>query len=108
MESRKLAHLVDGKNRHILRLVQKHADMTHADIGKQVGLEACSVSRRIERMEKEKAILLYQAIVSRELFEYPETAFVLVRLKVHEAGPFLAFRDEILPIHFPNVIECFK
>jgi Lrp/AsnC family transcriptional regulator, leucine-responsive regulatory protein len=100
--------VADAKDLHILPLIQKYCMLTHAVIGNQVGLEASVVSRRIQELEKEKYILGYQAVLSREKLGFPETVFALVRLKVHEAGPFRAFRDELLPVQFPNVVECSK
>jgi Lrp/AsnC family transcriptional regulator, leucine-responsive regulatory protein len=58
---------LDGVDRKILALLQENSKRTLAEIGAEVSLSAAAVKRRIDRLERDRVIRGYGAIVSREL-----------------------------------------
>lgn len=57
--------MLDPIDRQILDLLRANARLPVSEIARRVGLSAAPVSRRIERMEKDRVIEGYVAIVSR-------------------------------------------
>lgn len=57
--------MLDPIDRQILELLRANARLPVSEIARRVGLSAAPVSRRIERMEKDRVIEGYVAIVSR-------------------------------------------
>jgi Lrp/AsnC family transcriptional regulator, leucine-responsive regulatory protein len=70
---------LDATDRRILALLQSHARRTFGDIGKEVGLSAPAVKRRIDRLEETGVILGYTTRVDYAKLGQPIEAFAELR-----------------------------
>ena len=70
---------IDGTDRRILELLQKNARRTFGDIGREVGLSAPAVKRRIDRLEESGVIRGYTALVDHGCLGQSIEAFAELR-----------------------------
>lgn len=70
---------VDAIDRSILDQLAANARATFGGIGKEVGLSAPAVKRRIDRLEQRGIILGYVAVLDHSLLERPLEAFIELR-----------------------------
>jgi len=70
---------LDATDSAILRVLQRNARESFAEVGKTVGLSATTVAERIRRLESEGVIESYQPKLSAAKLGYPVTAFILAR-----------------------------
>ena len=94
---------MDDVDLTILRLLQADARMTHAAIGKAVGLTAPSVYARIKRMERDGIIRGYTALIDPAALGQGLVAIVRVSVTAsadeQESFESVVGRD-------PQVLEC--
>lgn len=69
-------HVLDETDRQILSLLQADARMPFAEIGRQVGLSAPSVTERVRRMEEAGIIEGYHAAVNLEKVGLPVKVYI--------------------------------
>ena len=67
---------LDSTDRRIIGLLRENARRTFQDIGGRVGLSAPAVKRRVDRLERERFIRGYSAIVDPSRFGWPTVALV--------------------------------
>ena len=67
---------IDGKDREILRLVQKDAKMTAKEMSRKINSPITTVFAKIKRMEKEGIIKGYTAVLDSKKLDRPITAFI--------------------------------
>ena len=72
---------MDNLDKKIVFELQKNGRLSNFEIAEKVGLSPSPCLRRIKNLEKKRVISGYTAIVDEELFGYPVTAFVTVRLE---------------------------
>jgi Lrp/AsnC family leucine-responsive transcriptional regulator len=72
---------VDLIDRKILRLLEKDARLTYAEIGADVGLAASSVHDRVRKLEKAGVVKGYRAEIDLAAVGMPITAFVSIALR---------------------------
>jgi DNA-binding Lrp family transcriptional regulator len=70
---------IDGIDERILRLLQENARRTFGDIGREVGLSAPAVKRRIDRLEATGVIRGYTALVDHAHLGQSVEAFAELR-----------------------------
>lgn len=70
---------LDTADREIIRLLQENAKRTFGDIGRQVGLSAPAVKRRVDRLEESGVIIGYTAVVDYAKLGQPIEAFAELR-----------------------------
>jgi Lrp/AsnC family leucine-responsive transcriptional regulator len=73
-----LGHIDDTDGR-ILRLLQENARRTFGDVGREVGLSAPAVKRRIDRLEESGVIRGYTALVDHAYLGQSVEAFAELR-----------------------------
>ena len=69
---------LDDKDRHILTLVQRDAELPQAEIARQVGLSTAAVNERLRKLENAGRIRRYVAVVEPRAIGITVTAFVEV------------------------------
>jgi DNA-binding Lrp family transcriptional regulator len=67
---------MDGTNRKIVALLRENARRSFKDIGRNVGLSAPAVKRRVDRLEDEGVIRGYTAVIDPHAFGWHAEAFV--------------------------------
>mgnify|MGYP001192308391 CR=1 FL=1 len=72
---------MDRLDKKIIFELQKNGRLSNFELSDKIGLSPSPCLRRIKNLEKKKVISGYTAIVDEELFGYPVTAFVSVRLE---------------------------
>lgn len=87
------------------RLQQDSLEKTSiAEIARQVGLSAPAVHARIRRLEDEKVIGGYTALINRESLGFEMLCFVQVSLQTHEPETVRQFREQMRELD--EVLEC--
>ena len=95
---------MDNLDKKIVFELQKNGRLSNFEIAEQVGLSPSPCLRRIKNLEKKKVISGYTAIVDEELFGYPVTAFVSVRLENQTDGTLKKFEEGISTL--VEVVDC--
>lgn len=67
---------MDDVDRRIIALLRENARRSFADIGQHVHLSAPAVKRRLDRLERERVVLGYTAVVDPQAFGWHAEAFV--------------------------------
>lgn len=101
------ARPLDPIDRELLRILERDARLTHAELARRVNLSRPAVHNRLKRLEGDRVVRGYRAIIDREALGLPLTAYLLVRT----AGPtasatakaILGYRDGHATVH-----ECFR
>ena len=70
---------IDATDGRILRLLQENARRTFGDVGREVGLSAPAVKRRIDRLEESGVIRGYTALVDHAYLGQSVEAFAELR-----------------------------
>ena len=97
--------MIDAIDRSILRMLQQHSKMTIKEIAGKLNLTASPVFERIKRLEKEKYITSYRAVIDRKKIGLSLLVFCNISLIQHEATSIKKFEKDIQ--QFPEVIECY-
>lgn len=97
---------MDSLDRRILKILQKQADISHADLATRVGASTASCWRRINAMEKSGVIgaavrLLDPAAIGRDL-----DVVCQVRMKAHDREARAAF-ERFVEDH-EEIMECYS
>ena len=95
---------MDKIDKKIIFELQKNGRLSNFDLAEKVGLSPSPCLRRIKNLEKKKIISGYTAIIDEELFGYPITAFVSVRLENQTDGTLKVFEEGIS--HLDEVVDC--
>ncbi len=95
---------MDKIDRQLLRLIQKDATLTAAELADHVGLSPSPCARRIKRLEQEGVINGYRAMVSRDTVGIAMSVFVEVSLNNHQALSIDEFERAI--VEMDEVISC--
>jgi Lrp/AsnC family transcriptional regulator, leucine-responsive regulatory protein len=93
----------------ILDLLQKDGRMSTAEVARQVRLSAPAVNDRIKKMEEQRIIKGYTAIVDARKLGKDITAIISGRLdgiRVKETIPFLCSLPEVLDCHRITGEDC--
>ena len=92
---------IDGK---ILELLQDDGRMTNAALAMAAGISAPAMLERIRRLEKERVILRYAALVDPARLDCGTLAFVKVSLSMHRLKNLERFTSRIQKLE--QVMEC--
>ncbi len=97
---------LDQKDKRILEALNKNARISIANISRKTGIQRDSVLYRIKRMEKQKAIRFFHAVLNPTVLGYP--IYTFVNFVLHNLGE----EDERLFLSFlkmhPNVVYVAK
>ena len=97
---------LDEKDLAILYLLQKNCRMTAREIAKTIGSPITTVFAKIKRMEKQKIIKDYRAVLDSKKLDAGATVFVLASFSYRDGETFLSQRVIAEQIaKFPEVQE---
>ena len=92
---------MDDIDRKILKILQAHARTSLKTIAEKTFLSSPAVSARIEKMERDKIITGYHAMVDPMKLGYHIIAFINLDVLPEDKPKFYAYASEV-----PNVLEC--
>ena len=95
---------LDHIDRRILEVLQKSGRMSNADLAEMVHLSASACHRRVQRLEKDKFIRGYVALLEPRKVGRPTTVFVEVTLSGQADEVLDAFEKAVARV--PDVLEC--
>ncbi|HEX4227464.1 MAG TPA: Lrp/AsnC family transcriptional regulator [Bryobacteraceae bacterium] len=96
---------MDSKDRGIINALMRNGRISNQDLAEQVHLSPSPCLRRVRQLEESGIIRGYTAIVDEEAVGLPVTAFIRVRLQVHEKAQFTAFEKAVSKID--AVVDCY-
>ncbi|MCK0167841.1 Lrp/AsnC family transcriptional regulator [Jannaschia sp. S6380] len=99
-----MAVQIDETDARILRLVQKDARLTSAQMSQRLNLSASACHRRLQRLEATGAIEATVALVNPRVVGRPTTVFVEISLASQADDVLDAFETAVARI--PDVLEC--
>ena len=88
----------------ILRLLQANGRITNADLARRVGLSPPSVLQRVRKLEDQKLITGYTALLNREAMGFGLVVIAMVSLALHQEQAIERFRKAARSM--PEVLEC--
>ena len=96
---------LDLLDKQILMLLQQDSSLKTKEIAVKIGLSVTPTYDRIKRLEKNKVIEKYVAIVNREAVNKSVTVICHISLQKHEKSLLTQFEKDIQAIE--EVIECY-
>ncbi|MEM9582944.1 MAG: Lrp/AsnC family transcriptional regulator [Pseudomonadota bacterium] len=99
-----MADDIDDTDARILTVLQKHGRISNADLADKVNLSASACHRRVARLEREKIIRDYVALLDPRKVDRPTTVFVEITLNGQADEVLEAFETQVKRI--PEVLEC--
>ena len=97
---------IDRYDLALLDALQRKGNATNATLGEQIRLSASQISRRIHRLEEDRVIAGYVALLDPESLGLGVTAFAQVILERHGDAASEAFETAIAAL--PEVTDCFS
>jgi DNA-binding Lrp family transcriptional regulator len=96
---------LDEIDRALLRILQTDARISNADLARQVNLSPPAVHARMRRLQEQRIIRGYAAMIDREALGYEMLCLISIRMERHQ-------RPDIERVRFaveqmPEVLECF-
>lgn len=96
---------MDGKDRQIIRELQKNGRLTNQELSAKVSLSPSPCLRRLRNLEKAGVIQGYTALVDQSAYGLPITVFIRIKLQIHSKEAVKAFETEVQRID--EILECF-
>ncbi len=96
--------LLDRFDLQLLAHLQKNAHATNSEIGNALGLSASQISRRIGRLENEKVLKAYVALLDPTLMGLSVRAITYVSLARQAADASAVFERAVMQM--PEVLDC--
>jgi Lrp/AsnC family transcriptional regulator len=96
----------DATDRAILRLLQRDAGLSLADIAKEVGLTPTPCWKRIRRMEHEGIVTGRVVLLDPEKVGLGVSVFVAIETGDHSAPWIETFADTVAKM--PEIVECWR
>ncbi|WGH74075.1 Lrp/AsnC family transcriptional regulator [Tenacibaculum tangerinum] len=96
---------LDEIDKKLLELLQFDSKQTTKQLSLQLGLSVTAVYERIKKLEKEKVIKRYVALVNKNKIEKSFLVFCHIRLEKHTKENITIFEREIKKLE--EVTECF-
>lgn len=98
-------HLLDAVGWKLLDELQRDARLSYSELGRRIGLSTPAVKERVTRMEEERIITGYRALVDPKRVGYPVSAFIRITLSGDERSA-RRLADEV--VRMPGVRECHR
>ena len=95
---------LDDMDRAILRCLQRHGRVTHAELSERVNLSPSACHRRVQRLEAAGVIQDYVALLDPRSVGRMTTVFVEIRLSGQSEEVLDAFERAVARV--PDVLEC--
>ncbi len=87
--------VLDAADRRLLRVLQRDASASQADLAETAGVSASQVSRRLSRLKEAGVLRATVGLVDPQSVGLTCSAIIRVRLKDHAAASVKAFRDMV-------------
>ncbi|QTD38701.1 Lrp/AsnC family transcriptional regulator [Polaribacter batillariae] len=97
--------MLDKIDKELINLLQKDSKQTTKQLSLQLNLSVTAVYERIKKLEKEKVIEKYVAIINKNKIEKSFLVFCHIKLVQHSKEYVTTFEREILKLE--EVSECF-
>ena len=101
-----MAMELDKTDRRILHFLQKDSKITTKELSLHLDLSPTAIYERIKKMEKEKVIRGYTALVDMESTGRGFMVFCNIKLLQHRHEYVVKFEREV--IKFEEVLECYN
>jgi Lrp/AsnC family transcriptional regulator, leucine-responsive regulatory protein len=98
-------HQLNRIDRNILRVLQKEARTSFAELARMVGLSTTPCKERVRRLERDGVIRSYQAILNPAHLDAALVVFVQIRLNRTSQDIFEQFKQSAFDL--PEVQECY-
>ena len=95
---------LDATDLRILRIIQKRGRISNSDLSTEINLSASACHRRVSRLEMNKVIKDYVALLDPIKVNLSTTVFVEITLNAQADEVLDKFEEEVKKI--PNVLEC--
>jgi Lrp/AsnC family leucine-responsive transcriptional regulator len=92
-------------DRHLLRELQKDGRITYSDLGRRVGLSTTACIDRVRKLEREKIISGYTAVIDPEAVGQYLIVLIQVTLTKNSQQTFHDFNKAVKQL--PEVQECY-
>lgn len=96
---------LDQTDRRILTYLQHDARQTTKEIADKINKSVTTVHDRIRKLEDNKVIRKYVALIDNQVIDKSLIAFTTVQLKEHSLSALNGFEKEV--VKFPEVMECY-
>jgi len=95
---------LDATDLRILRIIQKRGRISNSDLSMEINLSASACHRRVSRLESNKVVKNYVALLDPIKVNLSTTVFVEITLNGQADEVLNKFEKEVKKI--PNVLEC--
>lgn len=96
---------LDDLDKKILQVLQKNSKITNKKLSDQLNLSVTAIYERIKRLERNKVISDYVALVKPENVERSFMVLCQIKLLQHTKSYMLKFETEVAKL--PEVMECY-
>lgn len=96
---------MDARNKKILEILQINGRITNKEIAEKILLSPPSVLERVKKMESEKIIIGYKAILNRKAIGRPILAFTFIMLSNNSAETIKSVLNYLSQI--PELLEVY-
>lgn len=96
---------LDETDLKILRVLQRDADLSIAEIGERVGLSHTPCWRRIRKLQDAKVITGRYMRIDGEKIDFDVSIFVFVKLDTHTSEVLDRFEHATLSV--PEILQCY-
>lgn len=96
--------MLDATDRKILNVLLENSRLSYRKIAQKTGVSVATVMNRVNRLQKEKVIKKYGAVLDYERLDYDVEALVELKISRHKGNPFDV--DPFILNH-PNVYAVF-
>jgi DNA-binding Lrp family transcriptional regulator len=96
---------LDEIDRALLRILQTDARISNADLARQVNLSPPAVHARMRRLQEQRIIRGYAAMIDREALGYEMLCLISIRMERHQRPDIERVRSAVEQM--PEVLECF-
>ena len=97
--------MLDSTDKKLINLLQNDSKQTTKQLSLQLNLSVTAVYERVKKLEKEKVISKYVAIINKNKIEKSFLVFCHLKLVQHSREYVATFEREILKLE--EVSECF-
>ena len=97
---------LDKIDKQIVELLQEDAKQTTKEISNKTGLSVTAVYERIKKLERDKIITKYVALVNKNKIEKSFMVLCRIKLEKHSKSYLTKFETEVRKID--EVLECFN
>ena len=97
--------MLDGTDSKLLNLLQKNSKQSTKQLSLELNLSVTAVYERIKKLEHQKIITNYVALIDKKKVEKSFLVFCHVKLTQHSKQYIQSFEKEILKLE--EVSECF-